>query len=247
MATTKRSSGVEKQPSGEDKAPAADAAAPPKPKPTIGKPPSTETAYLFVYNFLSSVLWFTVFSRTLTHGIRFGFEGVYPGVGLFARVTQTLATLEITHSLTGLVRAPLMTTLMQISSRILLVWGVTYPFPELAASPAYTTMLLAWSVTEVIRYSFFAASTAGTAPSELVWLRYNTFFVLYPMGILSETWLIYQAAVGPAAAVRPELAWVLYAILAIYVPGSYILYTHMMKQRVKVMRKLKGGDVKKTQ
>ena len=118
-------------------------------------------------------------------------------------------------------RAPLITTLMQIASRILLVWGVTYPFPELAASPAYSTMLLAWSVTEVIRYSYFGMNVAASPPDSLVWLRYNTFFVLYPMGIMSEVWLIISAT-GPAGEVSELFAWALYAILAIYVPGGFL-------------------------
>lgn len=157
---------------------------------------------------------------------------------------------------------------MQIASRILLVWGVTYPFPHLASSPAYSSMLLAWSVTEVIRYTYFGLNTAGSPPPDaLVWLRYNTFYVLYPMGILSEVWLICLAT-GPAGEVWVGFEWALYAILAIYVPGkslpggvgercvfgvlltavgSYVLYTHMMKQRRKVMKKLKEGAAKKDQ
>lgn len=110
---------------------------------------------------------------------------------------------------------------MQIASRILLVWGVTYPFPQLAASPAYSSMLLAWSVTEVIRYTYFGLNTAGSPPPDLlVWLRYNTFYVLYPMGILSEVWLICLAT-GPAGEVWFGFELALYAILAIYVPGEY--------------------------
>lgn len=111
---------------------------------------------------------------------------------------------------------------MQIASRILLVWGVTYPFPHLASSPAYSSMLLAWSVTEVIRYTYFGLNTAGSPPPDaLVWLRYNTFYVLYPMGILSEVWLICLAT-GPAGEVWVGFEWALYAILAIYVPGEYL-------------------------
>jgi very-long-chain (3R)-3-hydroxyacyl-CoA dehydratase len=77
--------------------------------------------------------------------------------------------------------------------------------------------------------------------------------VLYPLGIGSETWLVYRA-IPHAAAVNPLLGYVLWAVLAIYVPGkhcsslsvslplgltragSYILYTHMMAQRRRVMR-----------
>jgi very-long-chain (3R)-3-hydroxyacyl-CoA dehydratase len=109
---------------------------------------------------------------------------------------------------------------MQVASRILLVWFIVYPFPHLAQSPFYSSMLLAWSVTEVIRYSYFALSLSGMQPRALVWLRYNTFFVLYPMGILSEAALLYMAAQGPAAAAFGQwYAYALWGILAIYVPG----------------------------
>lgn len=83
--------------------------------------------------------------------------------------------------------------------------------------------------------------------------RYNTFYVLYPLGICSETWLIYQA-IQPAGAWRVQYEYMLKLILFIYIPGtssrplstyldeahpavgSYILYTHMMAQRRKMMR-----------
>lgn len=109
---------------------------------------------------------------------------------------------------------------MQVASRYLLVWGIIYPFPWLARSPFYTSMLLAWSVTEVIRYSFFALSLSGFQPKSLVWLRYNTFFVLYPVGILSECALIYAGA-EPARRYGELIPYVNYAILAIYIPGEW--------------------------
>jgi len=108
---------------------------------------------------------------------------------------------------------------MQVASRYLLVWGIVYPFPEVADSPVYSTMLLAWSITEVIRYFYFVLTLDGYQPDGLRWLRYNTFYVLYPMGISSEAWLVYKA-IEPAGALHPLLPLALYAILAIYVPGE---------------------------
>jgi len=105
-------------------------------------------------------------------------------------------------------------------SRIFLVWGIVTSFPFLAKSAAYSTMLIAWSVTEVIRYWFFTLSLGGLLPGFLSWLRYNTFWVLYPLGISSEWWLIYKA-VGPAKGIRQEWAWLLQLILAGYVPGEF--------------------------
>ncbi|KAF7542314.1 hypothetical protein G7046_g10179 [Stylonectria norvegica] len=135
---------------------------------------------------------------------------------------------------------------MQVSSRFLLVWIVVDLFPYLAFSPFYSSMLVAWSVTEVIRYSYFALSLSGWQPRALTYLRYNTFFILYPVGIFSECYLIWQA-VHPASHVSDVFGWVLRLILGIYVPGSYVLYTYMMKQRSKVMRNLKAEDKKATQ
>jgi len=122
----------------------------------------------------------------------------------------------------GIVRAPISTTGMQVSSRLLLVWGVVHLFPSLAKSAGYSSMLLAWSVTEVIRYSFFVLSLNGFQPKFVTWLRYNTFYVLYPLGISSECWMIWKA-VGPAKAWRVEYAYLLQLILFIYIPGKFCI------------------------
>ena len=111
---------------------------------------------------------------------------------------------------------------MQVASRLLLVWPVVNVFPGLATSPAYSSMLIAWSVTEVIRYSYFALTLSGFQPGFITWLRYNTFYILYPLGISSECVMIYKA-VEPARALRPEFAWALQLILLVYVPGECLL------------------------
>lgn len=108
---------------------------------------------------------------------------------------------------------------MQVMSRLLLVWGITYPFPFVTQAPFYASMLVAWSVTEVIRYSFFATSLAGIQPSFLTFLRYNTFFILYPLGIFSECSLIFITS----KYLQGTEQYILYAILAIYVPGRSAL------------------------
>lgn len=81
----------------------------------------------------------------------------------------------------GLVRAPLFTTAMQVASRLLLVWGIGYAFPQTTRfSPAYSSMLLAWSVTEVIRYGYFALALSASVPRVWTWLRYVS-LSLFPL------------------------------------------------------------------
>jgi very-long-chain (3R)-3-hydroxyacyl-CoA dehydratase len=55
------------------------------------------------------------------------------------------------------------------------------------------TLLLAWSLTEVVRYAFYACKEVGTPPYILSWLRYTTFIVLYPLGVSSELAMVWLA------------------------------------------------------
>ncbi|KXL51183.1 MAG: hypothetical protein FE78DRAFT_136335, partial [Acidomyces sp. 'richmondensis'] len=202
---------------------------------------SNSNFYLIIYNSVSALLWSVALGRTLLGASVNGYDQVYAEIGTFTKWTQTLAGLEVLHALIGLVRAPLLTTLMQVASRYLLVWGIVNIFPQTAShSLAYTTMLIAWSTTEIIRYSYFALNLAyGKVPGLLTWLRYNTFFVLYPLGISSECWLVWLST-EPARRWTQAFEWGLWAVLVIYIPGSYVLYTHMMTQRKKVLRNLKS-------
>jgi very-long-chain (3R)-3-hydroxyacyl-CoA dehydratase len=136
----------------------------------------------------------------------------YRVVGHAVAIVQTAAALEIVHAFSGLVKSPLPTAVMQVYSRLFLVWGVTQKYgqvclelPTLATrshvstfqssqNALYSTMILAWSTTEVIRYAFYALSLArGVVPGVLVYLRYTTFYILYPLGASSEALLIYSS------------------------------------------------------
>ena len=207
-----------------------------------------QTQYLVCYNLACAVLWTAVLGRLILLVPLVGFANVYGGIGGLTKWTQTLALLEVGHSALGmteqdpspclsvtvssssgfkidencapgLVRSPLLTTMMQVSSRLLLVWAVIdrYPSPT-ASSPLYSSMLLAWSVTEVIRYSYFIWNLQRKGvPDFVMWLRYNTFYVLYPIGISSECVLVWKAS----TVAETSLKWVFWAVLGVYVPGSY--------------------------
>jgi hypothetical protein len=59
-------------------------------------------------------------------------------------------------------------------------------------------MVFAWSVAEVIRYSFYTLSLTGFDVYPLVWLRYTAFYILYPLGASSEASLIYLSLPSPS-------------------------------------------------
>lgn len=212
--------------------------------------------YLVIYNAICLALWTTILLRTLslipillTHSRLYQ---LYDALFTLLKWTQTLALLEIVHATIGLVRASPITTAMQVASRIAVVWIVLDRYPDIVSTTntfgrprpgdgggqyAFAGILVAWGVTEVIRYGFFVykEGISQRLPEWLTWLRYNTFFVLYPLGISSECWLVYSA-LGPSKKEGMGLDWFFKVVLGIYVPGSYVLYTHMMRQRRKVLK-----------
>ncbi|XWS45013.1 hypothetical protein CRYUN_Cryun15aG0099300 [Craigia yunnanensis] len=181
-----------------------------------------------------------------------GHEHVYDSVEKPLLLSQSAAVLEILHGLIGLVRSPVSSTLPQIGSRLYLTWGILWSFPEIRTHILVTSLIISWSITEIIRYSFFGMKEAfGFAPSWHLWLRYSTFLVLYPTGISSEVGLIYFALPYIKASekycIRMPNKWnfsfdYFYAAilaLGIYVPGSPHMYLYMLGQRKRALSKSK--------
>jgi hypothetical protein len=76
---------------------------------------------------------------------------------------------------------------MQVASRLFLVWAVVQPFADqlsLADSVAFRCMVVAWSITEIVRYSFYAVPLwfGCKNPGWLTWCRYaisiHSFYLL---------------------------------------------------------------------
>ncbi|KAJ5168946.1 uncharacterized protein N7482_004540 [Penicillium canariense] len=218
-------------------------------------PSGLTRGYLFTYNTANLLAWGTCIAYTASllpaalasNSLPTVFNQTFNPLLL---ATQSLALLEVVHSLVRLVRAPFITTAMQVASRLLVVWGILAPFGgeivgakgAQAGDYAYMGCVAAWGITEVIRYGFFAITlSGGSVPAWWTWLRYNTFYVLYPIGISSECTLIFKA-LGPAGELNPLYRYFLIAVLVIYVPGSYVLYTHMIAQRRKVLRGKRRAD-----
>lgn len=191
--------------------------------------------YLTLYNILGAFFWGCILVRLIVLYPLVSAKFVAGGLADFVKWVQTMALLEVVHSLLGFVKSPVTTTLMQVASRLLLVWGVVDLFPDVAQSPFYSTMVLAWSITEVVRYSYYAFNlTRDHVPKLLVWIRYNAFFILYPLGAGSECVLTFLS-LDDAQTMSAKYALFLKIVLLIYIPGFYILFTHMIKQRKRIM------------
>ncbi|KAJ2360261.1 hypothetical protein H4S01_005811, partial [Coemansia sp. RSA 2610] len=92
-------------------------------------------SYLVAYNAASFVGWGYVLVQTVMYLLENGADlsGLFNRIGYPLIYVQTGAALEIAHSLVGIVRSGILTALMQVYSRLLLVWGTLYMFdyPEI--------------------------------------------------------------------------------------------------------------------
>lgn len=74
--------------------------------------------------------------------------------------------------------------------------------------------------------------------------RYTLFYVLYPLGAGSEAMLIFSTLPShwPWQAAWSFREYVYAGLFAIWWPGLYVMYTHMIKQRKRAIGKGFWGD-----
>eukprot|EP01123_Difflugia_compressa_P010125 TRINITY_DN3612_c0_g1_i1.p1 TRINITY_DN3612_c0_g1~~TRINITY_DN3612_c0_g1_i1.p1 ORF type:complete len:747 (-),score=149.79 TRINITY_DN3612_c0_g1_i1:76-2283(-) len=196
--------------------------------------------YLILFNALSALGWaYVLVSALQNYTASVPVDKFWNSYGYIVIVVQSLATLEIFHSLLSIVPSPFLTTFLQVSSRLALTWFITPNSPSAQHHFSLYLMILSWSLVEVPRYLFYAASQAlsGNVPYPLFWLRYSLFAILYPTGISGELGQIWSSLKD--AKKESLVLWYLLALLLIvYVPASPYMYYHMIGQRKRAFEKL---------
>eukprot|EP00300_Choanocystis_sp_HF-7_P030509 c39361_g1_i1.p1 GENE.c39361_g1_i1~~c39361_g1_i1.p1 ORF type:complete len:745 (-),score=179.30 c39361_g1_i1:93-2072(-) len=146
--------------------------------------------YLLAYNLFQAGGW----AASLAYVIKALVSGapVWAEAGCLVMFFQFLAVLEIAHSVLGITSSPVVQTSIQIYSRLMIA-GVVDNNPSVHGLNYVETMLVAWAITEVVRYLYYATKLAGIEIKVLTWLRYHLFFVLYPTGVAGELLSTYSA------------------------------------------------------
>jgi very-long-chain (3R)-3-hydroxyacyl-CoA dehydratase len=96
-------------------------------------------------------------------------------------------------------------------------------------------MILAWSLSEIIRYPFYALNLLGYNPYPLLWVRYSAFYVLYIIGASSEAFLSY-ATLPKSSPIPGKQSWLQGAwksidygrafLFLIWWPGTYSCFEY---------------------
>uniref|UniRef100_A0A2N9IBA8 Very-long-chain (3R)-3-hydroxyacyl-CoA dehydratase n=1 Tax=Fagus sylvatica TaxID=28930 RepID=A0A2N9IBA8_FAGSY len=137
------------------------------------------TPYLFAYNSLQAIGWAFALSRILSSFvITKSVNGAYDSAG----------------ELICLVPSGVVNPLLQWGGRTHFLLAVVRQIDEVQELPSVFITFVAWSSSEVIRYSHYALNCMGSCPYWINYLRYTAFIVLYPIGMApGEMWLMYQA------------------------------------------------------
>jgi len=217
---------------------------------------NASTGYLVLYNFFMTLGWSFTFIVSFAHFVvDESYIGMYDACKVPLYIFQTGAVLEIVHAAVGMVRSNPVITALQVYSRVFLVWGICHSFPQIQNTVAVPMFLFAWSVTEIIRYSYYTYGLLGASPAVLVWCRYTLFIILYPIGVTGELLTIYWALPAMRESGRYSLPmpnslnfgfdYASFCILTMisYIPVFPQLYLHMFAQRKKII----GGATKKTE
>ncbi|CAG5095319.1 Oidioi.mRNA.OKI2018_I69.XSR.g14132.t1.cds [Oikopleura dioica] len=181
-------------------------------------------AYLLLYNVIlaagwASIGWAAVREYNHSGHVKHLFRATEKSLFIF----QTAALLEVFNAAVGFVKSSTQNS-----------WG-------------YVLILAAWTVTEVIRYTYYAFNQLNMTPFILTYLRYTLFIVLYPMGVTGELICITKAL--PVVHSSKLYSWglpntwnlsfdyyyVLIGIIPLYVIYFPQLYSHMFRQRKKVL------------
>jgi very-long-chain (3R)-3-hydroxyacyl-CoA dehydratase len=75
-----------------------------------------------------------------------------------------ISLLEVFHALFGLVRGSPFAALLQWTGRANVLFNVVLPIETVCSAAPAGAVLLAWCLSEVVRYPWYAAQISGTCP-----------------------------------------------------------------------------------
>uniref|UniRef100_A0A3B4DBB9 Very-long-chain (3R)-3-hydroxyacyl-CoA dehydratase n=1 Tax=Pygocentrus nattereri TaxID=42514 RepID=A0A3B4DBB9_PYGNA len=206
-------------------------------------PGTLATAYLVIYNVVMTAGWLVIaVGLVRAYLARGSYHGLYYSIEKPLKFFQTGALLEV-----RIVPSSVVLTGFQVMSRVFLTWAVTHSVREVQSEDSVLLFVVAWTITEIIRYSFYTFSLLNHLPYLIKWARYTFFIVLYPMGVTGELLTIYAALpyvqkTGLYSVTLPNkynFSFDYYTFLILtmvsYIPLFPQLYFHMLRQRKKVL------------
>ena len=160
-------------------------------------------------------------------------SATWPAVGSSVVLAQSLALVEPLLCLLGVIKSKIGTVIMQLLVRnIVLLLAVNRHF-ELQHHLSVFLFMLAWILSEIVRFPWLTLKVLGSPPPLLSLLRYTLPLILYPLGGIGEAWTMWRArSVLPSTDVLFHVGGndlslthvVHYVYMPAYIPGFVFLY-----------------------
>lgn len=187
--------------------------------------------YLIVYNLALACGWSVLLALYIINNYQLN-----PVTLILLNICQFAAVLEIIHAILKIVSSPVSTTIKQLGSRFFVVVLIDFlksdQYVTVAGITGLHLIMFAWSITEIVRYSFYFSALIEREVKLLVFLRYTLFLVLYPMGVTGELLIIvsWMSKGGITFSAEDVIFGIIFLSYFIFFPGMFI---HMLKQRKK--------------
>jgi len=187
--------------------------------------------WLIIFNGVTLVAWLAFLVVAAMGGFRLGM-----GAAIVLAVAQGLAIFEVMNALLRIAGSNFLLTGLQVASRLLvtaLLVMMAQDCPcEGYEAIGYPLIVLAWTVTEVVRALNYLSDLLGLGLKAVNWLRYSLFTVLYPLGVTGEFLIMYGYWKWRGEHID-LVALALAGIAFSYVFFFPKLYGHMLAQRKK--------------
>ncbi len=148
------------------------------------------------------------------------------------RFIQTFQIMDIMLILIGKSKGSILGAFFQIVGRMVVAWGFAEPTSN---NLRFATVAIIWALADCNRYLYYLFKNHPLTAA----LRYNSFIVLYPIGVFGEMLLI-NDYLQRHIELTENCVYLVRAIQASIVVGLLFLYTYMLKMRAKYYKKVGG-------
>lgn len=190
---------------------------------------------LLVFEYVvTATLWLSCLLRYAVLILLVGMRFLAGGLADFFHICACTPLATVLLNRIAFKRRPLvLRDLWSVFNGIRMVWlayGVVYAHPKVAKHYSYSMIIVSWSLTYIIHYTYHAFRLRFKAsPKTLFWLQYHCFFLLMPISLVGEFAQIFLS-------LRFVTIWwydyILSTALVLYIPIGVWYFSHLWNRKV---------------
>lgn len=201
---------------------------------------------VFLYNFISFLLWICCIVRLMIFSSMIGVKFVSKTMSDFFHtlsITQFFGFFLVKQLKNKKINR---TNIICSMNSIKMVWicCITMNYPDIQTHLSYFFLLLSWNIENTINFFYHSFKIkTNSSPFFLFWLQYHNFYVLFWFDIISEMFLMFLSL---EFVQNDTCKNFIKCILISYVPLGYLAWDYLKKRKLmKYSRKINRKSVSK--